>query len=905
MMGNPLRALIVEDNEDDVELLVLHLKRAGFDVLYQRVETPSAYEDALSRFPWDIILCDHSLPKFSSNQALAILKQPSFQHLDIPFIIISGTIGEEVAVESMKNGASDYFIKGALRRLAPAIERELREAHGRAEHLIRESQFQTVFTASLDAMVILNETGHFMEANPAACALFQKSQSALLRSPIQPFLFPDHPEAFESKWQEFLKLERVTGDLKLYLSQPSGQKLVKDLEYTSTASFLPGRHLCIFRDITFRKEAERQLEQRLEREGLLRKMVEISSQSFDVETVLNAAAREIGTFFSADRCIAGVYNLQGHHREVRMRGCFQTAESVPAMMQEMFPPELIETLTNYIHFEDINQVLHFPHAEEGFVGAVGQYILKKTGGDEAKKEAILLQLKELYIKQLQVKSFLKVPVFYRGIPYGAFTLHQCTYHREWQEDEIKLLQDLATQIGISLYQAGQYKQEQKLAARETLLRRIIQGVYSSLNLEDKMQVVTQELRTLLQADHVFICRNIEMDTETDWGFNLSSPPQDSIVYGLETACPYFMVDDHVFLDSMGAFSTLPVEFTAEASWLSNEAKSLFQEQGIQSGLCCPIVLDERCTAFLFILQTQANREWTKEERDMLTTVSQQVAIAIYQADLYQEECLAKEEAEIANRKKSQFLATMSHELRTPLNAIIGFTQMMENGMVGPLNEKQQRYLNNVNVSAQHLLGIVNDLLDVSRAETGNMILHPKTIHIRPFLEKLMHSMDEMANKKNVRQSMEIQSELTEMVADEERLKQIFSNLLNNAIKFNHFGGDVFIKIYRGPDSCRTHPSPLREQWLVTEISDTGIGIPPEKMEDLFTEFYQVDPSFSRTHDGTGLGLALTRQLVELHGGHIQARSEVGVGSTFIFTLPVNGPVSADVTPRLERVPAMK
>lgn len=233
-------------------------------------------------------------------------------------------------------------------------------------------------------------------------------------------------------------------------------------------------------------------------------------------------------------------------------------------------------------------------------------------------------------------------------------------------------------------------------------------------------------------------------------------------------------------------------------------------------------------------------------------------------------------AEEANNRKSEFLAVMSHELRTPLNSIIGYSRMVENGMAGPLTEKQEKYLHNVGSSGEHLLSIINDLLDVSRVEAGKMEIERERFLVAPILDEIKNMMNDLAKKVNVTLAFEIQPDIGMIEADPARFKQILINLVNNAIKFNRAGGRVWVRLTRTED----------KRWLLGEVEDTGIGIGKDKLPELFQKFYRADNSYARKHEGTGLGLALTKDLIELHGGKIEVHSQEGVGSTFTFKLPV-------------------
>jgi len=237
---------------------------------------------------------------------------------------------------------------------------------------------------------------------------------------------------------------------------------------------------------------------------------------------------------------------------------------------------------------------------------------------------------------------------------------------------------------------------------------------------------------------------------------------------------------------------------------------------------------------------------------------------------------ARATAELANKKKSQFLANVSHELRTPLNAVIGYSEMLENGMAGELTEKQQKYIHNVAVSSRHLLDMVNELLDLSKIEAGKVQLHVEKIHIQTLLDEYLMTFEKLMKDKQVTVSYTIDPDVDYIEADPIRMRQIFLNLVTNGIKFNRPDGTLHIRIFKAAD----------QDAMVCEIEDTGIGISEDKIPELFSEFYQVDNSYARQYEGTGLGLAVTKRLVELHGGTIWVKSRLGEGSTFIFTLPL-------------------
>lgn len=232
-------------------------------------------------------------------------------------------------------------------------------------------------------------------------------------------------------------------------------------------------------------------------------------------------------------------------------------------------------------------------------------------------------------------------------------------------------------------------------------------------------------------------------------------------------------------------------------------------------------------------------------------------------------------AETSNRTKSEFLANMSHELRTPLNSIIGFSDVLLEGNGGNLNEKQTRYLKNISKSGKHLLTIINDILDISKIESGKIQLHKEIISVKSLLEDMLASMQSLAAKKEIVIKISFDSDLGYMLADKGKIKQVLYNLIGNAIKFTDHGG--FVTISAKVNGDMTYIS----------IKDSGIGISKKDQDKLFKPFTQIDSSISRRYEGTGLGLALAKELVVLHGGQIWVESELEKGSIFTFTIPLN------------------
>ena len=299
---------------------------------------------------------------------------------------------------------------------------------------------------------------------------------------------------------------------------------------------------------------------------------------------------------------------------------------------------------------------------------------------------------------------------------------------------------------------------------------------------------------------------------------------------------------------------------------------LVQQAGYQALLALPLLRQDRLIGGLVVRRKEAG-EFPPPVVDLLQTFAAQSVLAIHNARLFREIEQKGRELAIANKHKSEFLANMSHELRTPLNAILGYTELILDNIYGNVPEKIQEVLKRLEKSGRHLLSLINDVLDLSKIEAGQLALSLKEYSMGEVIQTVFTSVEALAAEKKLDMKVRVSKDLPTGKGDDQRISQLILNLVGNAIKFTNEG------------EIKADATVVNQTFLVS-VSDTGPGIAEVDQKKIFEGFHQVDGSITRKQGGTGLGLSIARKIVEMHGGRIWVESTLGKGSTFRFTLPV-------------------
>jgi signal transduction histidine kinase len=469
--------------------------------------------------------------------------------------------------------------------------------------------------------------------------------------------------------------------------------------------------------------------------------------------------------------------------------------------------------------------------------------------------------------ELGLRSLVGVPLLRDGMPLGAFVVGR-SEPGPLPDAQIQLLKTFADQAVIAIENVRLFNETKEALEQQRASGDVLTAISGSISdTKPVFDVILQSCQRLFTGQTVGITLvredgMLDVDANVGPGFDqLAKAMAFPHPLGRDTASGTAILERRTTIYPDIDDGTMPAKSR-------NGAIAL----GTQSMIVAPMIFEGRAIGTLWVGRSFKG-PFPDKQIALLKTFADQAVIAIQNARLFREIEDKSRQLETASRHKSEFLANMSHELRTPLNAIIGFSEVLSERLFGEINEKQAEYIGDILQSGQHLLSLINDILDLSKIEAGRMELEISDFDLPGTIEQTMMLVRERAARLNITLERRIDKRLGSIRADERKVKQVLLNLLSNALKFTPEGGKIDVR------------AAVSDGVAEISVTDTGVGIAPDDQEKVFEEFRQVGTA-SKKVEGTGLGLAISRKFIELHGGRLSVKSQVGNGSTFAFTLPL-------------------
>lgn len=848
-MSEPLNVLLLEDMEDDAFLVVQELELGGFQLNWERLETSEALQAALQRQVWDVVISDYRMPQLSAPAALKIIQH---SQIDLPFIVVSGMIGEAAAIAMMKAGAHDYVMKDNLQRLSEVVRREVRDARIRAAQ--KRAQAELARTKErLQLAIEASGLGLWDWYMQSGDLIINGQWADILGYEVHELA----PMSFEA-WQRYIHPEDLaiaiaaqenhfhhpteTYDCEIRMAHKLGHWVWilargKVVDWDATGN--PLRMAGTVQDITVRRQTELERERA---ETALQNLVE------------GTAAVTGGNFFS--ELVRHITHALGVRHAL-----------VTQVVKEGFEV-LAACLDGHLRTNTLVPSSTLPCCHQAL----------QTGLCCWSDQLQIIYPNHHWFKTLEAQSCLGVNLQNaEGVPIGNLCIldDRPLTQPEWAHTVLRIF---AARAAAELERLQTAQRLEELNAELEL--RVEQRTAELKEQEDALRESQKFLQTAL--DILPLCVFWKDVQSVYLGCNQTFAHKA----GLQSSLDIVGKTDH----------DMPWADESAAAYRADDRQVMQTNQ-----------------AMLGIIETlipaDGQQLWIETNKLPLHDLNGQVigVLGTYQdiSDRKQYELQLQQtnlELARATRLKDEFLATMSHELRTPLNAILGMAEGMQDNIFGPLNERQQRAITTIEQSGQHLLELINDILDLSKIEAGKLELAITEVPIKALCRTSLSFVQPLAHKKQIRLSSQIPASLAHMhiQVDDRRIQQALINLLNNAVKFTPEHGQVILTVGLEPSRAAplrhlNQPTPdavLASGQVLVDICfsviDTGIGIAPQHLNQLFQAFVQIDSSLNRQYEGTGLGLALVKQIVELHGGTVDVVSEVNRGSCFTIRLPYTG-----------------
>ncbi|MHC9540041.1 MAG: PAS domain S-box protein [Vulcanimicrobiota bacterium] len=966
-MSIPIRILMIEDSEDDSILIIHHLEKAGYEPHYKRVDTAQGVEEALSRESWDIIISDYFMPQYDVLEALEAYRH---RGLDIPFLVVSGTLGEEYAVNVIKKGAHDFLRKNNPARLVASVNRELRDAEERralrrAEEekkqmqqaiQISEERYSEIFNSVNDAIFLHDiDTGAIIDVNLQACEMYGRTQEEMLSlSPEEGAVnMPPYTRKEAMEWMQ----KAAGGEPQIFewrARHKSGRLFWVEVSMKRSDIGGVSSLFVSVRDITARKEAENALREREEQLRLKLDSLLLPHMDLADEDLGNVIDTEIlqslmTDFYQITGMPNAILDLKGNilvavgwqdictkfHR-INPETSLNCRESDLYLTQNVkYGDFLVYKCKNNLW--EVVTPLYIGSRHVGNI-FIGQFFYE----DEVPDYQLFVEQAEKYgfDKDEYLAALKRVPRWSREkiATLIAFYSKLSTLISRMSYSNLMLARSITTEKRIAAeLRESEEKMRAVVEASPVPILWAVEGKIEFINrkfveifgytLEDIPTLEDWLLHTCPDFGYreaVRILWNSIMEEPTGKGgassievsiackdgntryVNMAGARIGSILLAIfsdlteRKRAEEEILREKEFSDAV--IDTVPglvYIFDDEGHfvrWSRNqeEVMGYTAEESSHITMLDVIAPEDRESATAVVTQVFSVGE-ASLEASLLTKDGRKIPYLFTGVRITREgktyllgagmdiserkkaeevTIKAMERAERASRAKSEFMAHMSHEIRTPMNGIIGLTTLLLNSELASV---QREYLNMVKVSAGNLLGIINDILDLSRIEAHRIELVKSNFQFRETLAETLKMQKQFAEQKGLAMSYTISHEVPDaLYGDTMKLHQVILNLISNAVKFTEKGHIDFLVEVERADSNGV--------MLHFSVSDTGCGIPESMQQDIFEPFTRGETSFTRTHDSVGLGLAICRDLVSLMGGTIWLESRSGSGSNFHFTV---------------------
>lgn len=577
-------------------------------------------------------------------------------------------------------------------------------------------------------------------------------------------------------------------------------------------------------------------------ETALKAIMSASVGIFDLDKVIKSIVTEAGRLFCADRCFFVEYDSEtGFIKQVNENSEYVSSKNIRPQS------------TRHVAQADIKTFIEMSKQ-------------KKTLFVENIEKVDLPEVtRKMLVDDLSVKSYLAIPVFFGDTKYGSLVFHYVENQISFTQDDIEIAQIIVNHCAIVIHQAKIYKAMQMQASREKFLRELVSDISASLNSNEIRKIIVSKLGAALNAD-LTVLYILDKNTQKflpidEYSLHVASDDIKNPV-GINVAEDYEWAK-HILENKKTDVAYADIEqLKRDYNLYGTKPEKFLDEYKVKSMIAIPIIHAKTFLGFLVMNFIKEPKIITKADVNLVKVVANQAGITMYQSQLYLQ-------AQEASKAKSEFIATMSHELKTPLNVIIGFSDLLSKTNVEP--DKQIKYLQNINNSGKHLLNLTNDIINISIIESGTFELNYEVVDLAALVEEAVNSLKLISEDKKLKIDQQLMQ--AKIISDKKILTQIMYNLLSNAIKFTLEGGEIKVKLA------------IADAHLIISVEDTGIGIDSEHLDIIFENFKQIDSSLERKQEGAGLGLPITKKLVELLGATIQVKSIKGEGSCFSCIFP--------------------